>query len=100
LPAFASIKETPAGEQGVVKSILAGRAAISTPAIVAVVVAIVSAAQAARVAGAATAAGPHIVGLRVGAAYGLIGQSGSGQSRYRDSGEEGISQKCSHLKSP
>jgi hypothetical protein len=86
----------------VMKSFLAGRAAIVSPAaFVAVVVAIVSTAEAVRVANAATAAAPQIVGRGVGAAWdSLVGQGGSGQCRYRDGGKECISQKYSHLKSP
>jgi hypothetical protein len=84
------------------KSFLAGRAAIvSTAAIVVVVAATVSTAQAVLAANAATTAAPQIVGRGVGAAWdGLISQGGSGQSRYRDGGEECVSQKRSHLKSP
>ncbi|WP_210212640.1 hypothetical protein, partial [Mesorhizobium sp. M4A.F.Ca.ET.050.02.1.1] len=67
---------------------------------VAMVAMLVSAAQAARVAGTATTAAPQVVGLGFGAADGLVRQRGSGHGRHRDSGEQGISQKGSHLKSP
>jgi hypothetical protein len=65
------------------------------------VAATVSTAQAGRVAGTATAAAPEVVDRCLGAAGdGLIGQSGSGQGRHRDSREKRISQKYSHLNSP
>jgi hypothetical protein len=84
------------------RSFLAGRAALITPAAIVIVASTtVSTAQTVRVAIAATPPAPQVVGRCLGAAWnGLIGQSGSGQHRYRDGGEKGISQKCSHLKSP
>jgi hypothetical protein len=60
----------------------------------------VTAAQAIRTAGGAAATGPQIMKVGLGARHSLVGQSRSGQGRYRDSGEEGISQKSSHLNSP
>ncbi|MER8447968.1 hypothetical protein NKH52_32945 [Mesorhizobium sp. M1066] len=82
---------------------LAGRAAISAPAVIAITaMAIVSATQAVRRPGiTATAAGPEVVEVGFGTAGGgLIGHGGSGHARHRESGKKGVSQKSSHLKSP